>query len=59
MKGMKSLTKKDLIALIELYCNDNNIKENQTVATLFYCCDTHKDIQQQCIMFNKELYNHV
>ena len=57
MKGMLGLTKKELFELIEQYCKENDIREHESVCTLFYCAENYKSEQQQCLMFNKPIYN--
>lgn len=55
MQGMKSLTKQDLIDLLNEAFPD--AKEPEAVATFFYCSAGHKQPQQQCILLHKEIYN--
>lgn len=55
MQGMKSLTKQDLIDLVnEAF---PGAKESEAIATFFYCADGHNQPQQQCILLHKEIYN--
>ena len=55
MQGMKSLTKQDLIDLVNETFPDS--KGPEAVATFFYCSDGYKQPQQQCILLHKEVYN--
>lgn len=55
MQGMKSLTKQDLLDMI--HENFVDCKEQEIIATFCYSSDGHREPQQQCILFRKELYN--
>lgn len=55
MQGMKSMTKKDLHEFIDKNFADK--RDNEVIATFFYCDDGYKEPQQQCIMFRREIYN--
>lgn len=55
MQGMIGMSKKDLIEFI----NENfyDYRENDTIATFFYCNDGYNKPHQQCILFHKEVEN--
>lgn len=55
MQGMKGMTKKDLYEFINENFADK--RDNEVIATFFYCGDGYKEPQQQCIMFREEIYN--
>ncbi len=55
MQGMKSLTKQDLIDMVNENFADS--KETETIATFCYSSDGCHEPQQQCILFRKEIYN--
>lgn len=55
MQGMMTLTKKDLIEFVnEKFAHK---RDNDTVASFFYCSDGHKATQQQCILFREPVEN--
>ncbi len=55
MQGMKSLSKQDLIDMINENFADS--KEQDIIATFCYSSNGHREPQQQCILFRKEIYN--
>ncbi len=55
MQGMRGLTKKDILELVEKNFPDSY--ESDIIATFFYCNDGREGAQQQCILFRKELEN--
>lgn len=55
MQGMIGMSKKDLIEFINE--NFSECRENDTIATFFYCSDGYDKPQQQCILFRKEVEN--
>lgn len=55
MQGMIGMSKKDLIEFINE--NFSEYHENDTIATFFYCSGRYDKLQQQCILFHKEIEN--
>lgn len=55
MQGMKSMTKKGLHEFIDEKFAD--ARDDDMIATFFYCCDGYKRPQQQVIMFRREVEN--
>lgn len=53
MKGMRSLTKKDLHELIDEVFK--NYADQDVVASLFYCADGYHGKQSQCILLYKDV----
>lgn len=51
MRGYKSLTKEDLISMIET--EFENVSSNTIIATLFFRSDMHNENMQQCLLFEK------
>ena len=55
MQGMETLTKKDLIDFVNEKFSDK--RDNDPVATFFYCSYGHESIKQQCILFREPVEN--
>lgn len=55
MQGMDSLTKRDLIDFINEKFAD--YKDNDLIATFFYCSSGNDKPQQQCILFREAVEN--
>lgn len=55
MQGMRTLTKKDLIELVDTAFPD--AKEMEAVASFFYCSEGCDKPQSQCILLHKEIDN--
>ena len=55
MQGMITLTKKDLIDFVNEKFADK--RDDEPVASFFYCSDGHNATQQQCILFREAVEN--
>ena len=55
MQGMKTLTKKDLIDFVNEKFADK--RDDEPVASFFYCSDGYNSTQQQCILFREAVEN--
>ena len=55
MQGMITLTKKDLIDFVNEKFADK--RDNEPVASFFYCSDGYNAAQQQCILFREPVEN--
>ena len=55
VQGMKTLTKKDLIDFVNEKFADK--RDDEPVASFFYCSDGHNAAQQQCILFREAVEN--
>lgn len=55
MQGMRTLTKKDLIDFVNEKFADK--RDDDPIASFFYCSDSHKATQQQCILFREAVEN--
>lgn len=55
MQGMDSMTKKDLIEFINEKFAD--FRDDDVIATFFFCSDGYKKPQQQCILFRHAVEN--
>ena len=55
VQGMETLTKKDLIDFVNEKFADK--RDNEPVASFFYCSNGHNATQQQCILFREAVEN--
>lgn len=55
MQGMMTLTKKDLIDFVNEKFADK--RDDDPVASFFYCSGGHNAVQQQCILFREAVEN--
>lgn len=53
MQGSRMLTKKDLHELIDNEFID--VRDNEVIASLFRCKSIDESVEQQCIMFHREI----
>lgn len=55
MQGMITMTKKDLQEFIDEKFKD--CRDDDPIASFFYCSDGHNQPQQQAILFRREVEN--
>lgn len=55
MQGMITMTKKDLHEFIDEKFKD--CRDDDPIASFFYCSDGHNQPQQQAILFRREVEN--
>lgn len=53
MQAMRMMSKKEICELIEREFGDFN--ENTPIASFFTCSGNGEKVEQQCLMFHKEL----
>lgn len=53
MQGYRMLTKKELHELIDREFSESN--ENDFIASFFICLGEGERVEQQCLMFHKEI----